>query len=76
MPLAINLIDDARDWAETRIRSGAFASLSDYPAELVRRDRDVDLDAALQVGEDSGTSDLSFEEVIANARREFDAANR
>jgi Arc/MetJ-type ribon-helix-helix transcriptional regulator len=72
MSLAIDLSEDAREWAEARVRSGEYATLSAYLAELVRRDRDVDLETAVAAGEESGLSDLSFEQVLAGARRELE----
>jgi len=37
--MTISLPDPMKDWIETRIKQGEYASASDYVRDLVRRDR-------------------------------------
>ena len=38
--MTISLPDPMKDWIETRIKEGEYASTSDYVRDLVRRDRE------------------------------------
>lgn len=72
----ISLPDQMKDWVEARIGEGSYASASDYVRDLIRKDRDYreKREALLQAlieGEESGISDMSMQDVIAEARREI-----
>jgi antitoxin ParD1/3/4 len=59
--MTISLPDPMKEWVETRIREGEYASSSDYVRDLIRRDR-----------ERCNQPELSLEElrhIISNARR-------
>ena len=66
----VSLPDAMREWIEERVKSGRYASASDYVRDLIRRDqetRDV-LVRALIEGENSGVSRRSVREIAAAAR--------
>lgn len=70
----ISVTDRMRTWVETKVTEGEYATASDCLRDLVRERMDAEAKlAALRVevkkGFDSGPSDLSWEEVIAEARK-------
>jgi antitoxin ParD1/3/4 len=69
----ISLPAPMRDWVEAQVEGGSYASASDYVRDLIRKDREhrgkrEALLQALIEGEESGISDKSMEEIIADAR--------
>jgi antitoxin ParD1/3/4 len=58
------------DYAEGQIGAGSYADIGDYVRDLIRRDKEARdrLWAALDEAEASGISDLTFEEIIEQAR--------
>lgn len=71
----ISVPDPMRDWVQSRIESGKYASASDYVRDLIRRDQaqaDVReaLVAALIEGERSGLSGRRVPDILAALREE------
>lgn len=74
----ISLPSSMKKWVETRTNYGRYANASDYVRDLIRQDREREEDLAqlralIQQGLDSGVSEQSFEEIVAEARAEADA---
>lgn len=72
----ISLPDPMKDWVEAQVEGGNYASASDYVRDLIRKDREYRgkrevLIQALIEGEESGISDKSMDEIIAEARAEL-----
>lgn len=73
--LTLSLPDAMKDWIETRIRRGDYASANDYLRDLIRRDRDrceqeltlEDLRRKLTDSRESGVSGRSVDEIFAEA---------
>jgi antitoxin ParD1/3/4 len=66
----VSVPDPMRDWVQTRIESGQYASVSDYVRDLIRRDQaQTDerqaLVAALLEGERSGVSKRRVPDILA-----------
>lgn len=68
--LNISLPDAMRDWIDTQIASGEYASASDYLRDLIRHDqrRREALQLALIEGEQSGVSPRKVTDIIAAAK--------
>ena len=70
----ISLPEPMKDWVDTRVEGGDYASASDYVRDLIRKDRDFRekreaLIQALIEGEESGISDpQSMEEFLTEMR--------
>ncbi|HEY0526069.1 MAG TPA: type II toxin-antitoxin system ParD family antitoxin [Stellaceae bacterium] len=76
----ISVPDAMRDWVESRIKSGRYASVSDYVRDLIRRDQaQADareaLAAALIEGEQSGISEHRIPDILAALRKELRREN-
>jgi antitoxin ParD1/3/4 len=76
--MTISLPDPMKDWIETRIKQGEYASASDYVRDLVRRDRGQmerpeltieDLRRIVDESRLSGVSNKTFEDIIAEGDR-------
>ncbi|MDP3491324.1 MAG: type II toxin-antitoxin system ParD family antitoxin [Phenylobacterium sp.] len=70
-----------KDWVEGRAGTGRYANASDYVRDLIRRDQErVDKIATLrqliQEGEESGASEASAPDILAQARRRAAAPER
>jgi len=70
----ISLPDTLKQWASTQ---KGYSNASDYVRELIRRDqertaRTAHLQALVTEGIESGMTDLSVEDVIALADKEYD----
>ncbi len=66
----VSVPDPMRDWVQSRIDSGQYASASDYVRDLIRRDQaQADehqaIVAALLEGEQSGVSKRRIPEILA-----------
>lgn len=73
----ITLPDQMKDWVTAQETSGKYNNASEYMRELIRRDQERTaqtalLQALLTDGIASGISDLSFDEIIAQADKEYD----
>jgi antitoxin ParD1/3/4 len=71
--MTISLPDPMKEWVETQIRTGDYASSSDYVRDLIRKDREQRdrlnaLRAMIDDAEASGISPRSVDEVFAEAR--------
>lgn len=69
----ISVTDRMRAWVEAKVSEGEYATASDCLRDLVRERMDAEAKLAalrieVQKGFDSGRSDRSWEEVIAEAR--------
>jgi antitoxin ParD1/3/4 len=75
----ISLPDPMKDWVETQIASGDYASASDYVRDLIRKDRTFRekreaLIQALIEGEQSGIADpQSIDEFLSEMRSKHTA---
>lgn len=63
-----------KEWVEEQTETGRYSNASDYVRDLIRRDQErTDKISALQrlIGEaeDSGPSDKSMRDILAEARR-------
>lgn len=64
----VSLPDLMKEWVEEQIKTGHFSNASDYVRDLIRRDQEYQdrretLIKALTVGEKSGLSDRSLEDI-------------
>jgi antitoxin ParD1/3/4 len=68
----ISLPDDLKSYVEAQVRTGLYANVSDFVRDAIRDRRDAikRLDDLVQEGIDSGWSDLSFDEIIAQAKEQ------
>ena len=71
--LNISVPDALKDWADTRVAEGSYASTSDYVRDLMRRDRDrreqlARLQAEIDIGRASGVDPRPAREVLAEIR--------
>jgi antitoxin ParD1/3/4 len=72
----VSVPDPMRDWVQTRIESGQYASVSDYVRDLIRRDQ-VQTDerqalvAALLEGERSGVSKRRIPDILVALKDEL-----
>ena len=69
----ISLPDSLREWIDAQVKSGRYATASDYVRELVRDHQEYRLKLAklnelLEEGEQSGISDRSWESILADIR--------
>ena len=74
----ISIPDKLKAWVESRVADGSYASSSDYLRDLVRQDqrerRRLEwLRAEIQAGRDSGISDRSLQDIVAEARAKHEA---
>jgi len=75
--MTVSLPDPMKDWIESQIQKGDYASVSDYVRDLVRRDRDRrehilsldELRAKLAQSQDSGISERTIDEIFAEAQK-------
>ena len=73
--MKISLPDPMRDWVQTQIDEGKYASNSDYVRDLIRRDQAshdklIALQQAITEGLESGDAkDFDFEAFKASMRR-------
>lgn len=63
-----------KDWVEAQVKTGRYGNSSDYVRDLVRKDQERaetigELDRMIEEGIASGVSDMSLDEVFAEARR-------
>ncbi len=64
----VSLPDLMKEWVENQIKTGHFSNASDYVRDLIRRDQEYQdrremLIKALIVGENSGESEHSIEDI-------------
>ena len=71
--MTLSLPDPMKDWIETQIQAGDYATPSDYVHDLIQRDRDrkertTALQKLIDDAEASGISSRSLDEIFAEAR--------
>lgn len=71
----ISLPDGLKAYVEEQANNGRFANVSDYVRDLIRRDQErsaqrAELERLIQEGIDSGVSDKTPEQIVAEARQE------
>ena len=69
----VSLPDQMKEWVEEQVKTGRYGNSSDYVRDLVRKDQEraeavEEFDRLLQEGRDRGISELTVEEVFAQAR--------
>lgn len=69
----VSIPEGLKAWAEARVSEGRYASTSDYVRDLVRRDQENEearrrLQAAIDAGRASGTSDRTIDDIIQASR--------
>lgn len=74
----LSLPDPLGEWAEKEAANNNFDSVGDYVANLLRQERErqealAEFDRLIQEGEYSGISDRTFDEILAEARREAES---
>jgi len=72
----ISVPDPMKDWVQSQVNTGAYANTSDYVRDLIRQDQEnrsklKALQNAITAGIESGVSDISFDQVINQARKEL-----
>jgi antitoxin ParD1/3/4 len=68
----VSLPDPLRDYVQSRIDSGQYASVSDYVRDLIRRDQDVVQDEARWLEDLDSSIAESLMEMEANGGRDLD----
>lgn len=75
----ISLPDQLRDWVQSQITAGTYASSSDYVRDLIRRDQENRkiqiLQHAITDGLNSGISNLSIDDLLKEARTKLQTSN-
>lgn len=71
----VSLPDKMKDWVEQQAESGRFSNASDYVRDLIRRDQERavqirQMQALIDEGLNSGFSERTFAEIIADAREQ------
>jgi antitoxin ParD1/3/4 len=77
--LNVSLPDPMKDWIAAQIAGGRYASSSDYIRDLIRRDQEYRenqqaLQEAITKGLESGISERSVSQIVAEAKRKLKAA--
>ena len=74
----LSLPDPLGEWAEKEAANNNFDSVGDYVESLLQQERErrealAEFDRLIQEGEDSGISDRTFDEILAEARQEAES---
>ncbi|TPG42347.1 type II toxin-antitoxin system ParD family antitoxin [Sphingomonas koreensis] len=77
----VSLPDAMKRWVEAQAETGRFSNASDVVRDLIRREQErAEKIAAMQLlvteGIESGASERSFDEIVAEARRQYAAGAR
>lgn len=77
----ISLPDDMKTWVISQEATGKYRNASDYVRDLIRRDQEQAQRLAFQqaivaAGIASGVSDLTVEDIIAEADQEYARQNQ
>ena len=75
----VSLPKPLKDWVDAQARSGRYGSASDYVRDLIRRDQEraaavAELQDRVTEGLESGVSDRTPDDVLAEARARAKAA--
>lgn len=70
----VSLPDQMKEWVEEQVKTGRYGNSSDYVRDLVRKDQEraeavEEFDRLIQEGLNSGISELTTEEIFAQARQ-------
>ena len=70
----VSLPDKMKQWVEDQVQTGRYGNASDYVRDLVRRDQERayardEFERLVEEGIASGVSDLTLDEIFAEARR-------
>ena len=70
----VSLPDKMKQWVEDQVQTGRYGNASDYVRYLVRRDQERayardEFERLVEEGIASGVSDLTLDEIFAEARR-------
>ena len=70
----VSLPDKMKQWVEDQVQTGRYGNASDYVRDLVRRDQERaeardEFERLVEEGIASGVSDLTLDEIFAQARR-------
>ena len=70
----VSLPDQMKQWVEDQVQTGRYGNASDYVRDLVRRDQERaeardEFERLVEEGIASGVSDLTLDEIFAEARR-------
>ena len=74
----ISLPDEMKRWVEDQSLTGRYGNASDYVRDLIRKDQDrtnalAQLQALITEGIESGISDKTTDEIIAETERRISA---
>lgn len=69
---SITFTEQLNEWVQMKVASGDYTNESEYVRDLVRRDKELNADnislkAEIQKGLDSGTSDLTLDDIWKKA---------
>ena len=69
----VSLPDGLRDWVDARTRSERYSNASEYIRDLIQRDQEraghiAEIQRQIREGLESGISDQSMDDVLAEAR--------
>ena len=72
----VSLPDKMKQWVEEQVATGRYGNSSDYVRDLVRRDQERaeardEFERLIEEGFASGISDMTAEEIFAEAKAEF-----
>ena len=72
----VSLPDKMKQWVEEQVATGRYGNSSDYVRDLVRRDQEraearQEFERLIEEGFASGITDMTAEEIFAEARAEF-----
>jgi antitoxin ParD1/3/4 len=72
----VSLPAEMKDWVDRQVATGRYANASDAIRDFIRRDQVAvaQLQALVDEGRNSGVSELSLEEIVAEARKKALAA--
>ena len=78
MQKTITIPETMERWIEVQIRSGRYATDSEYIRDLLRKDQErfiarAELQRLIQEGLDSGISDKSVQDILSEARAEIES---
>ena len=72
----VSLPDKMKQWVEEQVQTGRYGNSSDYVRDLVRRDQERaeardEFERLIEEGFASGVTDMTAEEIFAEAKAEF-----
>lgn len=75
----VSLPDAMKSWVESRTETGLYGNSSDYVRDLIRKDHDrqekiASMQRHVTEALDSGVTDQSMDDILLEARRQFNEA--